>query len=595
MNTPTDREAINWKISAKAGEGVMSSAKLFAKACKRQGLAVFNYYEYPSLIKGGLQSGQVYASLQGATCQRRRLDLLIIFHEKFIQDHLTELDENSLVIVNANAFDQSKYQELRSPVVAVNLSKIAREQGAKPLAANIAALGLSAALLDLDLQILGRVVVEEFAKNKELAKLNLLVLKAAFDATKQLIAEGKLGSFGKLINTGVDEQLLVSGNEAIGLGALAAGLQFYSAYPMTPATGLLHFLAEQQKNYPIVVKHAEDEIAAINHALGASFAGVRAMTGSSGGGFALMVESLSFAGVAEIPLVVLEGVRQGPATGLPTWTSQGDLNFVLGAGHGDFLRVVLTPGDVAEHFAAGKLAVELAEKYQLPVLIMSDKFLLESQQTMPKVTAVQVNQRHSMLNNGQLGENDLVEGEYLRYRQTESGISPRAIPGQSKAWQLANSYEHDQYGFATEDALETKRAVDKRAAKLTNLLADLPKPVYEGSANPERILISFGSTINVTRAVLLEEELAAKTALIHLPCVYPFPTREFEALLADKQAELLVLEGDATGQLAALIRRETQIGPLRTILRYDGRPFYSEDIIEFLRAGKLHEQYRLVD
>jgi len=595
MSLPTEREAINWKISAKAGEGVMSSAKLFAKACKRQGLAVFNYYEYPSLIKGGLQSGQVYASLQSATCQRRHLDLLIIFHEKFIQDHLAELDENSLVIVNANAFDSSKYPNLRAPVVAVNLTKIARGQGANPLAANVAALGLSAALLGMDLQILGRVVVEEFAKNKELAKLNLLVLKAAFEMTEQMMQQSQLHSLGKLVNSGVDEQVLLSGNEAIGLGALAAGLQFYSAYPMTPATGLLHFLAAQQKNYPLVVKHAEDEIAAINHALGAAFAGVRAMTGSSGGGFALMVESLSFAGVAEIPLVVLEGVRQGPATGLPTWTSQGDLNFVLGAGHGDFLRVVLTPGDVSEHFILAKLAVELAEKYQLPVLIMSDKFLLESQQSMPKVSMTHANQRYSMLNDGQLGDNDLVEGEYLRYHQAESGVSPRAIPGQSKAWQLANSYEHDQYGFATEEALETKRAVDKRAAKLPALLAELPNPVYEGSSNPEKILISFGSTINVTRAILLEKDLAATTALIHLPCVYPFKAAEFEALLADKKAELFVLEGDATGQLAALIKRESNLGQLRSILRYDGRPFYSEDIIEFLRSGKLHEQYRLTD
>ncbi len=590
-----ERSAINWKISAKAGEGVMSCAKLFAKACKRQGLSVFNYYEYPSLIKGGLQSGQVHAALHKAHCQRRHLDLLIVFHEKFIKDHLQEIDHNSLILVNANAYDPSKYPELQARVIAVNLTKIARDQGANPLATNVAALGFCAALLEMDLQIMGRVVIEEFAKNKEAAKLNLLVLKAAFDAASKLIAEGQAPFLGKLLNSGLDEQLLLSGNEAIGLGALAAGIQFYSAYPMTPATGVLHFLAEQQKHYPIVVKHAEDEIAAINHALGAAFAGVRAMTGSSGGGFALMVESLSFAGVAEIPLVVLEGVRQGPATGLPTWTSQGDLNFVLGAGHGDFLRVILTPGDMSEHFTLAKLAVELAEKYQLPVIIMSDKFMLESQQSMPRFDMTNQNKRLSMVNDGQLGDNDLVEGEYLRYKVTEDGISPRAIPGQSKAWQLTNSYEHDQYGFATEEAFETKRAVDKRAAKLNSLIQELPKPIYEGSVAPKRILLSFGSTINITRDLLLDEELAAETALIHLPCVYPFPSVELENLLADKQAEIFVLEGDSTGQLAALIKRETNLSKLKSILRYDGRPFYSEDLSEFLRGKKLHEQYRLVE
>lgn len=588
-----DLETINWKISAKAGEGVMVSAKLFAKACKRQGLSVFNYYEYPSLIKGGLQSGQVSASLQGASCHRRRLDLLIIFHEKFLEEHLLELDKNSLVIVNANTFDTSKYPQLKSQVFALNLTKIARDQGANPLAANIVALGLSTALFQMDLQIISKVVVEEFAKNKNVALQNLAVLKTAYEITQQLIKQGELKSFGKLISTGLDEQILLSGNEAIGLGALAGGLQFYSAYPMTPATGVLHYLASLQNQYPIVVKHAEDEIGAINHAIGASFAGVRAMTGSSGGGFALMVESLSFAGVAEIPLVVVEATRQGPATGLPTWTSQGDLNFVLGAGHGEFLRVVLTPGDVREHFLLAKLAVELAEKYQLPVLIMSDKYILESLQSMPKMVMDLKNSRLSMVNDGQLGENNLIEGEYLRYSATENGISPRSIPGQNNAWQLSNSYEHDEYGFATEDAVTTRKAVEKRMAKLTALKQDLPKPLYLGAKNPQQILISFGSTINVLKDVLLDD-VAKNLAVIHLPCIYPFPSEEIESLLAGKNAETFVVEGNATGQLKALIRRETKLQNLRSILRYDGRPFYSEDLVNFLKTGQLDQQYKLI-
>lgn len=588
-----DLETVNWKISAKAGEGVMAAAKLFAKACKRQGLTVFNYYEYPSLIKGGLQTGQVSASLKEANCHRRRLDLLIIFHEKFLTEHLTELDGNSLVIINANAFDASKYPDLKTKVMAINLTKIARDQGANPLAANIAALGLSAALLDMDLQVMGKVIIEEFAKNKNAAMQNLATLKAAYEATQQLIKQGELQSLGKLINTGLDEQILLSGNEAIGLGALAAGLQFYSAYPMTPATGVLHYLASLQDQYPIVVKHAEDEIGAINHAIGAAFAGVRAMTGSSGGGFALMVEALSFAGVSEIPLVVFEATRQGPATGLPTWTSQGDLNFVLGAGHGEFLRVVFTPGDVREHFLLAKLAVELAEKYQLPVLIMSDKYILESLQSMPKMAVDLQNSRLSMVNEGQLGENSLVEGEYLRYKMTENGISPRSIPGQNNAWQLSNSYEHDEYGFATEDAEVTKKAVEKRAVKLESLRADLPKPLYLGAKNPEQIFISFGSTINVLREVLLDD-VAKNIAVIHLPCIYPFPSADLESLLAGKTAETFVVEGNSTGQLAALIRRETKVQNLHSILRYDGRPFYSEDLVNFLKTKQLDQQYKLI-
>lgn len=593
MLTLMDLEKINWKIVGKAGEGVMLSAKLFAKACKRQGLAVFNYYEYPSLIKGGMQSGQVYASLQAANCQHRALDLLILFHEKFLKAHLDQLQENTLVIINANTFDASQYADLPARVFAINLSKIAREQGAHPLAANIAALGLSAALLNMDLSSMSKILAEEFAQNKTMALQNLAVLQAANQAGQQLFKEGTLQSLGTLVNTGIDEQLLLSGNEAIGLGALAGGLQFYAAYPMTPATGVLHYLASLQDKYPLVVKHSEDEIAAINQALGASFAGVRAMTGSSGGGFALMVESLSFAGVAEIPLVVVEASRQGPATGLPTWTSQADLNFVLGAGHGEFLRVVFTPGDVREHFILAKLAMEIAEKYQLPVLIMSDKYLLESLQSMPKMTLELQNSRLSMVNDGRLGQNDLAEGEYLRYAVTENGISSRSIPGQDQAYQLSNSYEHDEYGFATEDARETKKAVDKRAAKLAALKADLPQPLYLGSKNPQQIFISFGSTINVLKEVLLDDA-AKNLALIHLPCIYPFPAAELEALLVNKSAEIFVIEANSTGQLAALLRRETQLRKLRSILRYDGRPFYSEDLIAFLQTKQLTQEYKLI-
>lgn len=568
---------LNWKIVAKAGEGVMASAKLFAKALKRHGWSAFTYYEYPSLIKGGLQSGQVYASAAAgaATCQRRLTDVLIVFHEKLLTDCLGQIGPETVVLLNANRFEASKFPELSVPVLPVNLGKIARTLGANPLAANIAALGVSAYVYGMDLGVIARVIADEFANKPAVVKQNLEVFKAAYEAavTAQLPVLGQIA-------VAPDQQLLVSGAEAVGLGALAAGVQFYSAYPMTPSTGLLHFLAAQQDHYPIVVKHAEDEIAAINHALGASFAGVRAMTGSSGGGFALMVESLSFAGVAELPLVVLEAMRQGPATGLPTWTSQGDLNFVLTAGHGDFLRVVLTPGSVAEHFALSKLALELAEKYQLPVLILSDKFILESLQTIPQLETTQQNQRLSLVAEGRLGESGLAEGSYLRYADTPNGISPRAIPGQTHTLQLTNSYEHDQYGFAVEDAAVTKQAVDKRARKLASLVQELPPPVYLGAAQPKHLLVSFGSTVNVLEE-LLRQPKAQQVGVIHLPCVWPFPTAEFERLVeATGVSTFTVLEGNSTGQLAGLIRRETKYRDFASYLRYDGRPFYVEDLME---------------
>ena len=586
--------SFNWKISAKAGEGIMSSSRLFAKACKRQGLTAFNYYEYPSLIKGGIQSGQVFTSTFGATCQRKILNLLIIFHENFIQNHLEEIDQNTLIIVNSNSFNRNKYPNIKSKILAIDLNQLVKDEGADPLTVNVAVLGLSARLLNMNLKTISKIITEEFSKNKNSVSQNITVLNAAYKKTDEIIKQGILQEIGTLASSKEDKQLLLTGNEAVGLGALAAGLQFYSAYPMTPATGLMHYLAAMQKNYPIIVKHAEDEIGAINHALGASFAGVRSMTGSSGGGFALMVEALSFAGVSEIPLVILEAMRQGPATGLPTWTSQGDLNFVLQAGHGDFLKIVLTPGDVYEHYLLTKLAFKLAEKYQLPVIILSDKFILESSQTIPKIKLISTNQRLSMVNDGKLGKTNIKENEYLRYKYTKNGISLRSIPGQTSAFQLTNSYEHDEFGFATEDAVTTKNAVDKRISKIHVLTKELPKPIYLGVSNPKMIFISFGSTINVLKNLLLEKSTKDKIAVIHLPCIYPFSSKELEKLINNKEAKVFVLEGNATGQLSTLIRGVSKINNFHSILRYDGRPFYVEDLLGFIKNGKLSPQYKLI-
>lgn len=585
------QEALNWKITAKAGEGVMLSSSLFAKVCKRHGMAAYNYYEYPSLIKGGVQSGQVYASYRLAGSQHRHLDVLILFHEKFLSEMSAELDANSLVILNAQSFDATKFPDLKAKVVALNMTKISRETTGTVLSTNMVALGVSATVFALDLKILGEVVAQEFASKPKVAELNLKAIEQACAQTKALQDAGQLPVLGPFEKR-PDDKVLLSGNEAVGLGAIAAGVQFYAAYPMTPASGLLHYLAAQQANYPLVVKHTEDEIGAINQALGASFAGVRAMTGSSGGGFALMVEAVSFAGVAEIPLVILEATRQGPATGLPTWTSQGDLNFVLGAGHGDFLRVILTPNSVTDHFELTKQAFYLAEKYQLPVFILSDKQMLESQQTMVKPNLAVQNQRFSLVENGKPGDVGLSAETYRRYANTADGISVRSLPGQKEGWQLTNSYEHDPYGFATEDALQTKAAVDKRARKLPALLKELPVPRYYGSEKPEKIFFAFGSTVGVLQETLLAQP-DFPVAVIELPCVYPLPVEAIQKLLADKSAQLWTMEGNSTGQLAHLLRREMLLPIQQSLLRYDGRPFYEEDLLDWFTHQTLSNQYEV--
>jgi len=488
---------------------------------------------------------------------------------------------------------------LKARVITIPFSQIAKQEVGDALMANMMMIAASAKFFDFKSDQLLELVKKEFAGNKRIIEQNQQAINLAYQELGKSIQEAQLDCSDQTLEAkaAADKNLLLTGNEAVGLGAIAAGLQFYSAYPMTPATGLLHYLAAQQENYPLVVKHTEDEIGAINQALGAAYAGVRAMTGTSGGGYALMVEATSLAGVAEIPLVILEAMRPGPATGLPTWSGQADLNFIVHAGHGDFPKVVFTPGSVLEHYQLSKLAFYIAEKYQLPVFILSDKYILESQQTMPQPDLAIDLERFSLLANQQsTGE------KYLRYQDTDSGISPRAIPGLDKVVYLANSYEHDQEGFATEESLVTKRAMDKRLRKMETMLAELPKPQVFGApvTAADKVLISFGSTINVLQE-LLNLLVAAKInqpAIIHLPCVAPFLSKDFEQLFdwqkinEGKQA-VYTVEGTATAQLAQLLRANSQLKNIKSILRYDGRPFYAEDLLEWFQTQKINEVYQI--
>lgn len=569
---------INWKIAGQAGEGVMVISKMMAKICKRHGLQAFNYLEYPSLIKGGHQTGQVFASNYQADCQKKDLDILITLNKNGFKEHRDEITSKTLVIYNSDTgpLDQKVYSHLTKQILEIPFRSISKEKTGSFNAANIAVLGVSAYFLNFNRAIVRKIIEDEFAgKSEKIIQDDLLAFKAGYAAAK------KLGKPIKQTPKSKDDQILLTGNEAVGLGAIAAGVQFYSAYPMTPATALLHYLAAQQENYPLIVKHAEDEIGAINHALGASFAGVRAMTGSSGGGFALMAESVSFASMAEIPLVILEAQRKGPATGLPTWTEQADLSFILTAGHGDTQRVVLTPGTVEEHFELTKVAFYLAEKYQIPVFILSDKFILESHQTISKPEFNYSLPHQSMIKSAS------KDGSFRRYKVTKSGISPRSVPGQKHGLQLTNSYEHDEFGFATEEIKPTVDQVEKRTRKMNGLIKEIPQPYLVGPKKAETTFVCWGSTINIISQLIGTQSKQKKQTVnaIHLPAMWPFPKKEFTKL-ANKAKKLVMIEGNQSGQGERLIKQETEISFADRIHRYDGRPFYVEDLQNWLKENK---------
>lgn len=579
----TSTTSLNWKIAGKAGEGVMTTSDTFAKVCHRHGLFVFNYYEYPSLIKGGHQTGQVHASSESASCQKRALDVLVALNENAFIVHKDEITPDTIIICEpeVDGYDVSKYQSMTSHIFNVNMTKISREITGHSIATNTAALGASAYFIGLDPQLFHDILTEQFIdKGQEVVDGNIKVFDTGYAAAQQL-GQPKF-QIGKFETKGI----LLNGGEATGVGALAGGLQFYSAYPMSPSSNTFHYIAAQQDKFPLVVRHVEDEIAAINLAIGAAYSGVRAMTGSAGGGFALMVEALSLTGVMETPLVILVAQRPGPATGLPTWTGQGDLQFTIRAGHGEFQKIVFTPGDTMEHFELTRKAFDLAEKYQVPVIILTDKYLLEAPQTMPSIPEEYTLERSGMVKTEELP----TDGSFRRYSlNAPNGVSPRSIPGQANGLQITNSYEHDEFGYATEEAQMTMRQVEKRAKKMESIINEIPQPVVLGPETADVTFVCWGSTVSVLKQTIHEaDKLRAQGQplptlnVIHLPCVWPFPVAKFTEL-ASKAKRLVMVEGNFTGQCEQLVRQETGIQFADRIRRYDGRPFYSEDMIEWMK------------
>lgn len=368
-------------------------------------------------------------------------------------------------------------------------------------------------------------------------------------------------------------------NEAIAFGSISAGCKFFSAYPMTPINGLIAFMASAAEKYGFIYKQPEDEISAINMAIGASFAGVRSLTATSGGGFALMTEAFGMAGMTETPLVVVMGQRPGPSSGLPTWTGQGDLNFMLNASQGEFLRFVLAPGDLEEAFEMTVEAFNLADKYQAPVIILIDKFLAESCQTteMFKFDNVKID-RGKILTPEQFAKLT----DFKRYENTKDGISPRAMPGKGGPFFVANSYEHEEHGFSTESEKQITDMIEKRARKEVLAEAEMPAPTFFGPENAEYTFVGWGST----KAPMLEalktlNESGNKANYLHFTHLSPLNGDKVLKILKSLKKTVLI-EGNSTGQLGRLIMEKTGIRLQKRFLKYDGRPFFPCEITNYL-------------
>ncbi|OGY24760.1 MAG: hypothetical protein A2Y57_01835 [Candidatus Woykebacteria bacterium RBG_13_40_7b] len=540
------------KIAGAAGEGIMTTGLLLSKTVGRHGWYVFDYPEYPSLIRGGHNTYQIVAGKNPVYCQSTKSDVFVALNKDGLDLHQGELTEGSILLYDKenDKIDISNYK-FGAKAIDLPMVKLAEGVGGKDVMGNNVALGACIYILGLDLAVLDQVIADVFAdKSGEVIQLNQKAAKAGYDFAQKLGVQPLLG-VGPLKKQ-ENRLLTMTGNEAIALGALAGGLQFYAAYPMTPSSSILHFLADKASKAKIVVKHAEDEISVVNMALGASFAGARAMTGTSGGGFCYMVEALGLAGIADLPLVIVESMRPSPALGMPTWTEQGDLNFVINASHGEFARVVLAPGDAQEAFELSRKAMELSQKYRVPVIILSDKYLSESRYCFNLETKVFTNNLSNV-------------------------IQPL----------ITNSYEHDDRGFSSEESETRTSQVKKRLAKLNTLQQEIPPQFYKEEPNSKLTIISFGSTKGSILQV--QKELKSKgipISMLNLSWIWPFPIEQVNQVIS-KSKNVVVVEGNSQGQLAQLIASQTGFICKNKLNRFDGRPFYAEETIEYVKGLKI--------
>jgi 2-oxoglutarate ferredoxin oxidoreductase subunit alpha len=552
----------NFIVGGEAGQGVQSVGFLLAKVFARGGYHIFADQDYESRIRGGHNFFRVRVSDSKVGAIAEDVDILIALNRESIELHRPKMVTQGIII-----FDGEKIKEVsgnNGSLFSVPLEKLAEEKAGDKLMLNTVALGAALAVVNYDLNILNTVLVDWFRKG-EIADKNIAAAKAGYDYVQ---SEHK-GNSRKIQPLSEAKRMLLNGNEAISLGAIAAGCKFMAAYPMTPTSSIMEYMAAKSKDFDLVMVHTEDEIAAINMAIGAAYAGVRAMTATSGSGFCLMVEGVGLAGITETPIVIIEGQRPGPAVGLPTRTEQGDLQFVLHAHHGDFPRAVLAPTTIEDAFWLTVKAFNLAEKYQLPVIVLTDQHLASSYTTIDRFDLSQVTIDRGVL----FSEKEDNPLEYMRHRVTKSGISPRALPGLGRALTVTDCDEHDEKGHLTEDAGERTAQVQKRLRKLLPLKKEIGIPRKYGSREAETTLIGWGSTYGaIHEAVDILRKESASVNMLHLSELWPFPAKAV-ADAVSKARNSYVIENNATGQLACLIKAETGYDVSGRILKFDGRPF----------------------
>jgi 2-oxoglutarate ferredoxin oxidoreductase subunit alpha len=565
-------------IAGHAGDGVFFTGNVLGKILKRQGWEVVTYRDFPSNIRGEATNYTIRASQNKIYNRGDYIDVLMAFDCDAILRHIHSVADNGVILCEGGVTESVRLSPKRGRTFhKFPMKDLAKKNFKSEIFKNTILLGGLCYILDLDMKIIEEVLSEVFLrkKGKEIVGKNIQALKLGCDEAEKIIKEGERHVLEKKADK---DRLFISGDEAIALGALAAGCRFFAAYPICPATEIWQWLLKYMFEFNGLVVQTEDEIAAINMAMGAAYSGVRAMTSTSGPGASLMMEGFSLAGMAEIPLVVAHVQRVGPSTGLPTRSEQSDLNLWVFGAHGDFPRIVLSPGTIEECFYFMSHAFNLAEKYQCPVILLTEQNYGQNFFTVDKFDLSQVVIDRGML----LSQDELLKlEEYKRYALTKNGISPRVFPSMVNGIHLVEGNEHDEKGYRDEDEEIRIKMMNKRMTKLNIAAKDVIPPKLWGRDDADIGIIGFGSTVCPIREAMDQlEEKGITTKYLQIRTLWPFSTPEVEKFMKSSNT-VFVVENNYSGQLSRLIQGQgVECSRVHKINKYSGHTFRPIEIAE---------------
>ena len=564
------RKDISIVLCGAAGQGIKTVEQLLTKVLFEDGFNVAATKEYMSRVRGGTNSTEIRVSSERVSAFVDRIDIFIPLNKTAISRQRRRIT-NDTIIIGEPEFIKDELDLSKHKVIEISWTKMAEEIGSR-LYSNVIAAGVIVELFNIDQELGKEYLKNRFAnKGEKIINNNIDAFLKGCEIANQIKEEKDLKITIEKQRR-VKKEIIYNGAEAIGLGAIAGGCNFICSYPMSPSTGVLVFLAQNSDEFEILVEQAEDEIAAINAGLGASYAGARAFITTSGGGFALMGEGISLSGMTETPIVIHIAQRPGPATGLPTRTEQGDLELALYSGHGDFPRIIFAPGTLEDAFFVTQHAFNIADKFQTPVIILTDQFFMDLYYNFPTLDLSKI-----------IIENHIIETteDYKRYKLTNDGISPRGIPGFGNGLVRADSDEHDEEGFITEDLEEMRiRMVEKRFNKLEQIKKESLEPELIGNEDYTTLVIGWGSTYTAIKEAI--EQLEIKDiAFLYYKQVYPIHYKTKEYL--EKSKNTIIVENNVTSQFGKLIKLATGIEIKNKILKFNGMPFSVEELIEKIK------------